>query len=159
MTRIVVPSLRERGADVDHLVEAFNQNLAMRHGLPPRRFGSDILALLRGYSWPGNIRELRNVVESLLITAQQPDVARAELPAELLHEAGEPVAVQVPIVSGNLLEQSERQVIAATLLEFHGNLAQAARSLGISRSTLYRKVETYQLRSLAKPADEGDSTH
>ena len=104
-------------------------------------------------------RELRNIVESLLITAQQPDVLRAELPAELLHEAGEPVAVQVPIVSGTLLEQSERQVIAATLLEFHGNLAQAARSLGISRSTLYRKVETYRLRSLAKPADEGSSAH
>ncbi len=155
VTRLVVPPLRERGADVDHLVEVFNQNLAKRHGLPPRQFSSDILALLRGYSWPGNIRELRNIVESLLITAQHPDVVRDELPAELLHEAGDLVAVPVPIVGGTLLEQSERQVIAATLREFHGNLAQAARSLGISRSTLYRKVETYQLRSLAKPADEG----
>ena len=158
VTRIVVPPLRERGADVDQLVEIFNQKLAKRHGLPPRQFSHDILALLRSYSWPGNIRELRNTVESLLITARQPDVLRAELPAELLHEAGEPVVLPVPILSGTLLEQSERQVIVTTLLEFHGNLAQAARSLGISRSTLYRKVETYRLRSLAKPADEGDST-
>ncbi len=155
VTRIVVPPLRERESDIDQLLEVFNQHLAKRHGLAPRRFGSDILALLRSYSWPGNIRELRNVVESLLITAQQPDVARAELPAELLQEVGEHVAVQLPVVSGTLLERSERQVIADTLQEFHGNLAQAARSLGISRSTLYRKVETYQLKSLNQAGVRG----
>jgi len=155
VTRIRVPPLRERGADVELLTEHFNRRLAARHGVPSRSFGPEVKALLRGYAWPGNVRELRNVVESLLLTSSDSVVQRDELPEELLAAVigSEPAAVagHAPAAS---LEESERLAIVRAVQNVHGNLAQAARALGISRSTLYRKVERYHLENIARLGDE-----
>ena len=159
VTRVLVPPLRDRGLDVDLLVEHFNTSLAAHHGVPQRHFGSDVLAALHGYSWPGNVRELRNVIEGLLLTGSGPEVLRAELPAEILYEAGDAVAPEPASMGGTRLDQTERQAIARALVEFHGNLAQAARALGISRSTLYRKVEVYHLKDPASPAGSAEWPH
>ena len=158
VTRICIPPLRERGVDIDQLVERFNERLAERHGVPQRHFGSEVMAALRGYSWPGNVRELRNVIESLLLLSTDEEVSRDELPAEILLEVGHLCAVSAPQPLGNSLEDSERHAIGRALLEFHGNLAQAARSLGISRSTLYRKVEHYHLKDKVRPIEESGLT-
>jgi sigma-54 dependent transcriptional regulator, acetoin dehydrogenase operon transcriptional activator AcoR len=154
VTRIRVPPLRERDADIDLLTEHFNRRLAERHGVPSRSFGPEVKALLRGYAWPGNVRELRNVVESLLLTSSDHAVRRDELPEELLatvvHEPST-TAGNAPAAS---LEESERLAIVRAVQNMHGNLAQAARSLGISRSTLYRKVERYHLENIARLGDD-----
>jgi sigma-54 dependent transcriptional regulator, acetoin dehydrogenase operon transcriptional activator AcoR len=162
VTSVRVPPLRERGIDIELLIDHFNLRLAARHGVPRRNFGSAVKALLRDYAWPGNVRELRNVVEGLLLTCNDDQVHCEELPMELLAAVGhEPVAP--PSAAPTSLEDSERLAIVRAVQGVHGNLAQAARALGISRSTLYRKVERYHLENIVRLADDvdgpADSTH
>ena len=167
VTRIRVPPLRERESDIDVLVGHFNHQLAERHGVSHRRFAPDVMALLRGYPWPGNVRELRNVVESLLLTSDDDEVRCDELPEELLSGQGGPAGIGLSAPSGTArstsLEESERQAIVRAVQSVHGNLAQAARALGISRSTLYRKVERYHLEAIVRLGEDTDracdSTH
>ena len=155
VTRIRVPPLRERESDIELLIEHFNHRVAERHGVSSRSFGPDVKSLLRGYAWPGNVRELRNVVESLLLTSNESEVRCDELPEELLAAAGgEPHAVGVAPATS--LEESERLAIVRAVQSVHGNLAQAARALGISRSTLYRKVERYHLENIVRHSDDAD---
>ncbi len=155
VTRIRVPTLREREADIELLTAHFNHEVAERHGISRRSFGADVMAMLRAYEWPGNIRELRNVVESLLLTSNESVVDCAELPEELLTAVGrEPLTVSAALATS--LEESERLNIVRAVQSVHGNLAQAARSLGISRSTLYRKVERYHLEKILRLGDDAD---
>jgi len=144
VTRICPPPLRERHGDLELLVEHFNTALADRHEVPRRRFGPDVLRLLAAYHWPGNVRELRNVVESLLLMSDAPEVRLDELAAGLSSEpiGAAPAASETPAS----LEATERAAIVAAVRLCHGNLTAAARSLGVSRSTLYRKVERYRLQ-------------
>jgi transcriptional regulator of acetoin/glycerol metabolism len=106
---------------------------------------------MRAYSWPGNVRELRNLVESLLLTSDQDAVQLSELPEELLASTDHPAPVaQERLVTS--LEEGERIAIAHAIKDCQGNLAKAARALGVSRSTLYRKVERYRLEDLVRPS-------
>ncbi|QHI97525.1 GAF domain-containing protein [Xylophilus rhododendri] len=151
VTAIRVPPLRERAGDIELLAVHFNRLLAERHRLPMRIFSDEVMALLQAYAWPGNVRELRNVVESLLLTSGEPLVHADELPAEILAAAGRAPAAVALQMSGSL-EEVERLTIERTLQAAHGNLTHAARALGVSRSTLYRKVERYQLVGRLHPA-------
>ncbi len=161
VTNIRVPPLRERASDIELLADHFNHRLAERHGIPSRSFGADVMALLRAYPWPGNVRELRNVVEGLLLTSNEDVVRCDELPEELLSAVGSG-AVAAAAVPATSLEEAERLAITCAVKHMHGNLTQAARSLGVSRSTLYRKVERYHLESIVRLCDDmgeaGDST-
>ncbi len=157
VTRIRPPPLRERHGDVELLVEHFNAALAERHDVPRRRFGPEVMGLLAAYHWPGNVRELRNVVESLLLMSDTPEVRLDELAAGL---SSEPIGLAPPAASDThagleataslattaSLETTERAAIVAAVRMCHGNLTAAAKSLGVSRSTLYRKVERYRLQ-------------
>ena len=157
VTSIRVPSLRDRGADVELLTQHFNRCLSERHGVPERIFGAEVMALMRRYAWPGNVRELRNVVESLLLTSNEVAVRCDELPEELLSSVagGSEASVLAPCTS---LEETERLAIVRAVQNVHGNLTQAARALGVSRSTLYRKVERYHLESIARFGDDLDES-
>ncbi|WP_324491514.1 sigma-54-dependent Fis family transcriptional regulator [Polaromonas sp.] len=155
VTNIRVPPLRERASDVELLAQYFNHRLAERHGLAARKFGPDVMAILRAYSWPGNVREMRNVVESLLLTSNEEFVQREELPEELLAAADTSTGASAAIAATSL-EEAERLAIVCAVRSMHGNLTQAARALGVSRSTLYRKVERYHLESLAQFGDNLD---
>ncbi len=154
VTCVRIPPLREREDDIDLLVEHFNRSVAVRHGIASRYFGPDVMALLRAYAWPGNVRELRNVVESLLLTSNDSAVACTELPEEV--RAGVERHADIAPTAGAgaaSLEETERLAIMRAVNETHGNLAQAARALGVSRSTLYRKVERYHLEHIARHDD------
>ena len=151
VTSLQPPPLREREGDVELLVEVFNRRLAERHGVAARQFGEAVMAKLCAYPWPGNVRELRNMVESLLLMADGEAVTVEEV-AALLETASQPTAAPArPLPSGSgtgtgaSLEQAERATIAQAIAQSRANLAEAARSLGISRSTLYRKMERYGL--------------
>lgn len=128
----------------------------MRHGVASREIGPDVRQLLRAYAWPGNVRELRNVIESLLLTSDDEVVRREELPAELLATLD---GAKAPALDADLtsLEATERLTILQAIQRVHGNLALAARVLGISRSTLYRKVERYQLDDVVKASNDGEN--
>ena len=155
VTSVRVPPLRERELDIELLAQHFNRCLAERHGIPSRSFGADVIALLRAYPWPGNVRELRNVIESLLLTSNEDVVRCDELPEELLSAVGcdAGAAVAAPATS---LEETERLAIVCAVKNMHGNLTQAARALGVSRSTLYRKVDRYHLESIVRLGDDVD---
>jgi len=145
VTRIQPPPLRERAGDVPLLIAHFNRQLAARHGVPERLFAEPILALLGDYDWPGNVRELRNLVESLLLMAETEQVTEAEVTDLLERSGGHPGAAAAGERSGASLEDAERAAILQAMRACHGNLAEAARCLRISRSTLYRKMERYGL--------------
>jgi sigma-54 dependent transcriptional regulator, acetoin dehydrogenase operon transcriptional activator AcoR len=148
VTRLKIPPLRARQGDIEILLEHFNQQLAQRHQMAALHFRPEAIAALRGYSWPGNVRELRNVVVNLLLSAKARDITLDDLPEEILAQAATPLCPDrqhSEPAGAPSLDDAERVAIARAVAQFHGNLAAAARSLGISRSTLYRKVERYHL--------------
>ena len=168
VTTIRVPPLRERVGDVDLLVSYFSAMLSRRHRVPNRVFPEAVLETLRVYGWPGNVRELRNTVESLLLTSDQESVAMSELPLEIVaahHKAGwsrcdseESSSVPGSELTGHKrLEEIELQAISLAIQNANGNLTHAARVLGVSRSTLYRKVERYHLEAVVRASDDESS--
>ena len=137
-----VPPLRERAADVPALAEHFAQAASRRNHWKPRSLTREAVDLLAEQPWKGNVRELRNVVErALILSASDPlDAAdiRAALPA-----AAEPRAEAVPAEGTlrDLSEAYERQVIRERLRQSSGHVTNAARSLGLERSHLYKKCK------------------
>jgi DNA-binding NtrC family response regulator len=158
VTRLRIPPLRERDADIELLAARFNRQLAQRHDVAEKHFGTQVLGLLKAYPWPGNVRELRNVIESLVLTCVATEVAIEDLPAEIRQSS--PAAATASAATtptdpqAASLDDFEHLAIKRALESSRGNLTQAARSLGISRSTLYRKVERYHLDAIVKPSDE-----
>nr|WP_294507643.1 sigma-54-dependent Fis family transcriptional regulator [uncultured Rhodopila sp.] len=140
VTSITVPPLRERVEDVDLLTEHFNRQLSTRHSLPMCRFGPGVMEALRAHSWPGNVRELRNLIERLLLTSSGETVTPDGLPPEF-------AAAETAELSPASLIEAERDAISRALQHEHGNVAGAARRLGISRSTIYRKMNQYRLHA------------
>jgi DNA-binding NtrC family response regulator len=148
-----LPPLRERGPDIDLLLEYFMTRLAAGLKTEPKQLGPDALALLREYAWPGNVRELRNLVERLLILAPGKVVRPADLP--LL-----PASASGPDEASDLLSckefqefksRAEAAFLQAKLKENRYNVSQTAERLGMQRSNLYKKITKYGLRT--QPAD------
>jgi DNA-binding NtrC family response regulator len=133
VVRIPVPALRERTDDVPALVEA----LARRHtGRPPRWQPAATQLLLR-LAWPGNVRQLANVVRVAVLTARGHNVTIEDLPDDVRAAATRRRLTRI--------ETLELEAIQAALQEVGGSKARAAEALGISRSTLYRRLRSYGL--------------
>ncbi len=129
-----IPPLRERRGDVKILSEYF-----LKQGLDDscgKRFSPEAEKILDQYSWPGNVRELRNVVKVCLLVTESDLIEAEDLPDFVRHPAS---------TKTTRLTAAERDVIRRTLAESHGNKSQAAERLGISRRTLYTKMERYGL--------------
>jgi DNA-binding NtrC family response regulator len=137
-----VPPLRERAADVPALAEHFAQAASRRNHWKPRGLAQDAVDLLAQQPWKGNVRELRNVVERALILSGSDPLEAADIRAAL-PAAAEPRAESVP-AEGTLRDVSEayeRQVIRERLRRAGGHVTNAARSLGLERSHLYKKCK------------------
>ncbi|HDR00442.1 MAG TPA: sigma-54-dependent Fis family transcriptional regulator, partial [candidate division WOR-3 bacterium] len=137
-----IPPLRERREDIPVLVEHF----LGRRGLPPELVGPDVLELLAGHDFPGNIRELENVIESGLILSQgrplaADDVADRLIPGEPVRSCGPPLIPD----EGVSLHEVERNYLAEVLAKTGGNQSRAARLLGISRATLIYRMKKHGL--------------
>ena len=148
---IQVPPLRERGNDCLLLLDHFNRNLTERNGGFPLHFTSAAQELMLNYHWPGNVRELRNLVERLHVLARNPIVDVNDLPPEMTEHRSYDDAARsdAPLQAENQvlsLVEAERQVLMHALSAEHGNLSRVASRLGISRPTLYRKLEQFQIR-------------
>ena len=138
--RINVPLLRNRRDDIPTLVEHFLK----KHGEGRAvMIESGVMATLRNYSWPGNIRELENCVLRILAESEGPTVSRADLPRDIRVQAGDE--------SMSPLEQAEKNAIQAALESCEANVTETARRLQISKATLYRKLEKYGI-PLGSPA-------
>ncbi|MFD2110511.1 sigma-54-dependent Fis family transcriptional regulator [Thiorhodococcus fuscus] len=146
VTSIRIPPLRERIEDVALLAEHYLALLAREHAVEPRTLSPEVLAVLERYSWPGNIREFRNVMESMLLMSQDPILTERDLPPEILDEVrGDASSGQdgAPALMG--LESVERDVILRTIRGCGGNMAAVARELGIAKSTVYLKLKRFGL--------------
>jgi two-component system, NtrC family, nitrogen regulation response regulator NtrX len=142
-----LPPLRCRGEDLPVLVEHFAHQVCAQNGWKPAGFSPAAIKALEGYAWPGNIRELRNVVERLLLLAGsevgEDDVERA-LPAGHGRTRGTPVGSLEESLSGTLAERVlgfERAAVLAELERHGGQVSQTARALGLERSHLYKKCQ------------------
>jgi DNA-binding NtrC family response regulator len=141
---IHLPPLRDRRDDIPSLVEHFLRKYAADAGARIDRVASDAMEYLVNYDWPGNVRELENVIHRSLLVAGGPELTMADLPPGL---TGSDAVPSVDVSGGVMsLEELEKNAIRAALEQYGGNLSDAARQLGIGRSTLYRKLEQYGLR-------------
>ncbi len=135
-----VPPLRERQGDIKNLVRHFLAYYGARYKRE-KNFKKEAYALLEGYAWPGNIRELRGFVERMVIIARDREISESEL-LKYWDDRDEDVS-NAP--KEGTLPLSEKERITATIAECGGNISKAARMLGIDRSTLYRKIKHYAL--------------
>jgi len=129
-----VPPLRDRGEDIGLLVDFFVEHFCRQHGRPALRLSQAARDRLMAYSWPGNVRQLRNVIDSAVVLAEGSEIEVADLGLR------ESVDGQLDTL---LLEDWERRLVTEALKRSGGNVPEAARLLGIGRATLYRKIEQY----------------
>lgn len=134
---IRMPSLRERLDDLPALMQYFSNTLAAEMGVPALEIDNNELSLLKNYPWPGNIRELKNVIERSLLLNRRPSECVAD-PASIQRSMVEPDDACLQ------LDEIEKRHILKVLAENHGNKSSAARVLGISRKTLDRKTKAWQ---------------
>ena len=151
MVSIHVPPLRERREDIAPLIAHYNERLADQMGKPPLEFAPEAIEALEAYRWPGNVRELRNVVSRLCLLASTPLVRLEDLPHDVRGERRLPCAFDDCAKDdpgrGLSLERAERQAVMEALVAEHGNLSKVAQRLGISRPTLYRKIQLYDIQT------------
>lgn len=153
-----VPPLRERAQDILALVEVLGEQLALRNDLPHPEFSAPSLALLSAQHWRGNVRELRNVIEQLLLRSETPVIHEADV-AAVLRDSGlsqiSPVTRQsapVGLDGGNTdtglltrplslqVQELERLAVATAIQATQGNKVAAAKMLGLSRAKLYQRL-------------------
>jgi two-component system nitrogen regulation response regulator NtrX len=145
---IRVPPLSERREDIAELVDYFIDTLSSSQGLPRRRMGDDAVAVLQVHPWPGNVRQLRNNVERLLIlaTGDLNDPISAEmLPQEVASSnsgasMGAERTIALPLREAR--EVFEREYLAAQIMRFGGNISRTAAFIGMERSALHRKLKS-----------------
>ncbi|MCA9550493.1 MAG: sigma-54-dependent Fis family transcriptional regulator [Myxococcales bacterium] len=165
---IVLPPLRERREDIPLLVEHFRTKYNDRLGKKVERVDADAIRLLCAYAWPGNIRELENVMERAVLFAEEAEVTPDELPEQIRGKDSEPPTPSTPPTTMDLMpagpvgplkeivrlhtETVEKDLIRRALEETGGNVTKAARRLEISRKSLQNKMKELGLRDTS---DEG----
>jgi two-component system nitrogen regulation response regulator NtrX len=138
---IRMPPLRERPEDIRPLAEYFLEDFCSRNNFRPKHIEAGVFAELRNYRWPGNIRELRNIIERMAILSASETIAAESLPLEirLPHESGAPSSLE------ETRAQAERNLIRQALEEAGWNVSAAARALGIERTSLHKRIRALGL--------------
>ncbi len=135
-----IPALRERGDDAAYLAEHFARKAAQRMGRDTPHLAQEALDALCRYGWPGNVRQLRNVVETAVALKHDGNIGLGDLPAELNSDMGGQGGRDTTI-----LQRAEETAIREAMSQYKGNLTEVARQLGIARSTLYLRLDRYSI--------------
>ena len=143
---VKLPSLRERREDIPLLARHFADRQAEVNGLPRTDFSADALNFLSRLPYPGNIRELKNLVERTILVSGKPVLDATDFDAQYLRHDEPAKAAEGTSFAGMTLDEIERQTILQALEQHKGNLSQVAVSLGISRAALYRRLEKYNIQ-------------
>jgi DNA-binding NtrC family response regulator len=141
---IHLPPLRERREDIPLLIEHFIATFSTEYNVEPKKLVPEALEKLVSYSWPGNIRELQNVIERMFALSQSREITLTDLPGPIADFEERPVNFQ-EFAELPTLETMEKSLITAALRKSQGNKNEAARLLAIDRQRLYRKIEKYGL--------------
>jgi len=148
--RLHLPPLRERDADIEVLAAHFLEAAWTRNNLPPVRLGKGALPWLRAQPWPGNVRQLRNVIEAATILAENGEVTVAELQATaqpVLRPGGQgPIDWFAFEKLDDFRAATEKEFLRRKLLENNGNIKRTAERIELMRSNLYKKLERYDLK-------------
>ena len=159
---ITLPPLRERGDDVLLIAKHMLRKFAAEEGRAFERFEPEVEALFRRLPWPGNVRQLLNVLRNVVVLNEGESVTTTMLPLEILHLSEEDTLAPPPAAGaatappglapliGRPLAEVERLLIEATIRECGGSVTRAARMLDVSPSTLYRKREAWQAEERAR---------
>ena len=142
---IHLPALRERKDDIPLLARYFADKQSEMNGLPAVRFSSEALTFLQKLPYPGNIRELKNLVERTMLVSGKAVLDASDFEAQCLHTTLSAKAEAAPSLEGLTLDELERQTILQALKTHAGNLSHVATALGISRAALYRRLEKYDI--------------
>ncbi len=147
---VMVPALAERREDIPYLAEHFMNQFAKQAGIRPRRLGNDALAVLQAHNWPGNVRQLRNNIERLMILVRGDDI-EAPITADLLPSEIGDVMPRTPTQSDQHImalplrearEMFEKEYLVAQINRFGGNISRTAEFIGMERSALHRKLKS-----------------
>jgi DNA-binding NtrC family response regulator len=133
-----VPPLRDRDADIQQLIQFFLDHFKLQHGRPRLKLSAAAYDRLLAYHWPGNVRQLRNVIDSAVVLAEGQSIQPGDLG---LRDASPEMTLD-----SLRLDQWERHLIQEAINRTNNNVPRAARLLGISRATLYRKLDDYGLK-------------
>jgi len=160
---LVAPALMERRDDIPQLVDYFIARLASSTGLPARKIGDGAMAALQAHDWPGNVRQLRNNVERLLILAggeSNDPITLESLPSEVsvvrqsADARREDRMISMPLRGAR--EQFERNYLRTQIERFGGNISRTAAFVGMERSALHRKLKTLGISSTTKSMQQDD---
>jgi len=141
---IELPPLSGHTDDIAALVEHFMREIEAPVGKTVNGIDAEALEILKAYGWPGNVRQLRNVIERAMIVTRGPLIGVADLPADLKRGGGGNSVFEVKL--GASLDEVERELIKRTIEFSGGNKSRAAEILGVSLKTLYNRLERYQNR-------------
>ncbi len=147
---VLVPGLAERREDIPYLVDGFMKQYARTAGIKPRRIADDAMAVLQAHNWPGNVRQLRNNIERLMILVRSDDVDEP-ISADLLPAEIGDVMPRTPSQSDHHImalplrearEMFEKEYLIAQINRFGGNISRTAEFIGMERSALHRKLKS-----------------
>jgi len=143
VVQLTLPPLRDRRQDLPLLLNHFLLQFCQENAKELEGFTPDALETLTRYSWPGNIRELRNVVERMVVLARGSKLTLRDVPVEVKEDG--PDKPTGALKNATSMQQAEKQMIKQALLDQKGNRTRAAEQLGISRRTLHRKLHEFDL--------------
>ena len=142
VVRIALPEMRERREDIPLLITHFVKKLSIRMGKPVVTMSDEVMDVLMSHEFPGNIRELENIIERMLVVSSGDTITRRHLPRELMPKDAE----EDDYTSfKDEIEGSEKKMIQEVLNRYKGNRGLAARALNINRTTLWRKMQKHHL--------------
>ena len=141
---VKLPALRERREDIPLLVRHFADRQAETNGLPRTEFSADAMQFLSRLPYPGNIRELKNLVERTILVSGKPTLDASDFDAQYIRHNDQKAAESTSFI-GMTLDEIERQTILQAVERHTGNLSQVAMALGISRAALYRRLEKHNI--------------
>ncbi|SDW63387.1 transcriptional regulator [Marinococcus luteus] len=146
IVEIPIAPLRERKEDIPSLIAHYLTSICSKHQVEVKSISSEALQVFIQYKWEGNIRELRNVIENLVVLLEEEVIEKKHLPSYLLVETeSRSIKGELPILKAND-EEKEKQIINSSLEKNQGNKLKTAKELGIHRTTLYQKLKKYNLK-------------
>ncbi|WP_053363706.1 sigma-54-dependent Fis family transcriptional regulator [Bacillus sp. FJAT-27251] len=139
-----IPPLRERPEDIPHLTDFFLEKISRRAGKRITMIDEEVRNVFNQHSWPGNLRELENVIEAAVHLTDGERITISSLPESL---KGDPKILIGQLTLKEILEETEKRIIERTLEQFHEDKLEAAKALGISKSSMYEKIKKYRLET------------
>jgi transcriptional regulator with PAS, ATPase and Fis domain len=148
VVEIMLPPLRDRKEDIPLFIDRFIREFSKKNGKPVKGAQREVVDILTAYDWPGNIRELMNVIENIVVTNTDKIISKDSIPQFLIKKLETPsLSRGIPTVLCDSMHDLEQENIKIALKNTRNNKAKAARLLGIPRATFYRRLEEYGLMS------------